>query len=179
MLNIKAALSDNWVIGNEGKSPWHSKEDMRRFRKTTLGQRLVMGRKTYESVGALDQRSILVLSRTDCYEVQILGGVPIRLATIESGGLNIERFVEKWSSAPAPPLYICGGSEVYEQFLPHADRMELTRVHIDVEGDALFPSFQEGRYGWRITESEHYNDEGLLLTFETWERNRVVVEVTW
>lgn len=168
MLIIKAALSDNWVIGNEGKIPWHSPEDLRRFKKRTMGHVCIVGRKTYETMPKLPGRELFVVTSnpSSVAGCNVIMDVPRMMGFLKS-------------DIQTDDIFVIGGAQVYEQFLPHADRMELTRVHIDVEGDTLFPSFAEDRHGWRITEREDYIDGDLFLTFETWVRNRVEVEVTW
>ena len=125
-----AAMSENRVIGNHGKIPWHLPEDFRWFKHKTMGGTLVMGRKTFESIGKpLPGRKTVVLSRSS---QAISGVIPCRdIATLQA-------------DLPADsPTWICGGAEIYAQLLPHCSVLYLTRVKRRVEGDAFFPAFEE------------------------------------
>jgi len=123
-------MSENRVIGRGGKIPWHLPEDFKWFKKTTMGHVIVMGRKTYESIGrALPGRETVVLTRG--------GGVfpGARTArTLEQVGAGDE---------DGRKIFICGGAEVYAQALPRCSDVYLTVVKQVVEGDAFFPAFEE------------------------------------
>ena len=123
-----AAMSENRVIGNGNKIPWHLPEDFKWFKKMTTGQIVVMGRKTFESIGQpLPNRTTMVLSRTNFSfpDVQTISDLrQINLA-------NETREV-----------FICGGAQIYEQALPLCSDLYLTLVKKVVEGDALFPPFE-------------------------------------
>ena len=122
-------MSLNRVIGNAGKVPWHLPEDFRWFKKVTMGQILVMGRKTFESIGKpLPGRETIVLSQTGfSYPgVRTIGHVnEIRLE-------NDRR-----------TIFICGGAQVYQAYLPLCSDLYLTLVKRTVDGDAFFPSFED------------------------------------
>jgi dihydrofolate reductase len=125
-----AAMSENRVIGNQGKIPWHLPEDFRWFKHKTMGGTLIMGRKTFESIGKpLPGRKTVILSRTP----QNISGVKSYdcIETLLSG------------EADTPNIWICGGTQIYEQFLPHCSVLYLTRVKRRMEGDALFPPFEQ------------------------------------
>ena len=132
-MNFKAiaAMSENRVIGNGNKIPWHLPEDFKWFKKMTTGQIIVMGRKTFESIGKpLPNRTTIVLSRTN---FQYPG-----VQTISH--LNeIERVI---SDVAGRQVFICGGAQIYEQTLPLCSDLFLTFVKRTVEGDALFPPFE-------------------------------------
>lgn len=123
-----AAMAQNRVIGANNTLPWHLPEDFRFFKEQTMGQVLVMGRKTYASIGKpLPGRQTLVISRT----LTSLPGVSVlpdldALHNYESDKL----------------LYICGGAEIYRQCLPDCEALYLTRVKMRPEGDAFFPDFE-------------------------------------
>jgi dihydrofolate reductase len=124
-----AAMSENRVIGQGNKIPWHLPEDFKWFKKMTTGHLLVMGRKTFESIGKpLPNRETIVLSRTgfSCPGVRTVGGLD-----------EIDLAHE------ARDVFICGGARVYEQALPLCSDLFLTRVKRVVEGDAFFPPFEE------------------------------------
>ncbi|MDX3908274.1 MAG: dihydrofolate reductase [Sphingobium sp.] len=118
------ARADNGVIGRDGSLPWHLPADLRRFKMLTQGRPMIMGRKTFDSLpGLLDGRRHIVLTRDaewrdDGAEVAPDVDAAIRLAN-------------------APAISVIGGAEIYRLFLPVADRIELTEVHLDAEGDAV------------------------------------------
>jgi dihydrofolate reductase len=125
-----AAMSENRVIGNKGKIPWHIPDDFRWFKHKTMGGTLIMGRKTFESIGKpLPGRETVVVTR----------GASLK-------GVNICRdvlFLREALSGLPEPWWICGGSEIYRQLLHRCDVLYLTRVKRTVEGDTLFPPFED------------------------------------
>jgi dihydrofolate reductase len=124
-----AAMADNRIIGNQGDIPWHLPEDFKWFKKTTMGQILVMGRKTYESIGRpLPGRETFVLSRTP----RDITGVHNFTELEELDHLDTDK-----------TIWIAGGGEIYKQMLPRCSELYLTRVHRNVEGDACFPAFED------------------------------------
>ena len=123
-----AAMSENRVIGNTGDIPWHLPEDFKWFKKTTMGDILVMGRKTYESIGRpLPGRDTYVLSRT-----------PREIAGVHSF-TDLEALDHLKTNQT---IWIAGGGEIYKQMLGKCSELYLTRVHRSVEGDAFFPEFE-------------------------------------
>src|ERR1035437_3292089 len=124
-----AAMSLNRVIGAGNKIPWHLPEDFKWFKQTTTGHVIVMGRKTFESIGKpLPNRETIVLSRS---QFQFPGVKTIR-------GLE-----ELQSLAGDRQVFICGGAQIYAQALPLCSDLYLTLVEREVEGDAFFPPFEE------------------------------------
>lgn len=127
-----AAMSENRVIGNQGKIPWHLPEDFRWFKHMTMGGLLIMGRKTFASIGKpLPGRKTLVLTRQ----------------RIEIPGVEICPHLDFLLNKPdhrgeSRPYWVCGGSDVYRQMLPLCAHLYLTRVKRTVEGDTLFPEFE-------------------------------------
>jgi dihydrofolate reductase len=122
-----AAMSRNRAIGLDGRIPWHLSEDLKFFKRTTLGHVVLMGRKTYESIGKpLPGRDNWILSRT--------ADIP---------GVQILRSAGEIPSAPAGKnLYLVGGAELYTALLPRCTEILLTRVNLDTPGDAFFPAFE-------------------------------------
>ena len=122
-----AAMSPQRVIGSAGTIPWHISEDLRFFKRTTLGHAIVMGRKTYESLGKpLPGRENLVVSRT---------------ATLD--GVRVFRSLsEIVEPTDGRQLYVIGGAELYAVLLPRCSEILLTRVSMDVAGDTWFPEFE-------------------------------------
>jgi dihydrofolate reductase len=122
-----AAMSPQRVIGSAGTIPWHISEDLRFFKRTTLGHAIVMGRKTFESLGKpLPGRENLVVSRT-----ATLDGVRVFRSPSE--------IVEPTDGRR---LYVIGGAELYAALLPQCSEILLTRVTVDVAGDTWFPEFE-------------------------------------
>ena len=127
---IIAAVSENNVIGIEGRIPWRIPEDMKRFKQLTLHHPVIMGRKTYESIPErfrpLKDRRNIVLSST-------LG---------LGDGIHVARTIEEaLELTNGKDSYVIGGEKVYRDFLPLVNRMELTRIHETYKGDAFFPEF--------------------------------------
>jgi dihydrofolate reductase len=127
-----AAMSLNRVIGAGNKIPWHLPEDFKWFKKMTTGQVIVMGRKTYESIGRpLPNRTTIVLSRSPLK----IAGVTVVADLEEVGSLDGE--------LSGGEIFICGGAHVYEQALPMCSDLYLTLVKREVEGDTFFPKFED------------------------------------
>ena len=123
-----AAMSENRVRGNTGDIPWQLPEDFKWFKKTTMGGILVMGRKTYESIGRpLPGRDTYVLSRT-----------PREIAGVHNF-TDLERLDHLKTNQT---IWIAGGGEIYKQMLNKCSELYLTRVHRTVQGDAFFPNFE-------------------------------------
>jgi dihydrofolate reductase len=124
-----AAMSENRVIGNAGKIPWHLPEDFKWFKKMTTGQVVVMGRKTFESIGKpLPNRETIVLSRGQFSHPGVRAVAS--LEEIDTPGEQRE-------------IFICGGAQIYEKALPHCSDLYLTLVKRVVDGDTFFPAFEE------------------------------------
>ena len=160
-ISIIAAIAENDVIGRGGQLPWHLAGDLRRFKRLTMGHTIVMGRKTWESIGRpLAGRRIVVISRQPGYQadgVEVIAGLDEALQSAAAAGDD--------------EVFIIGGAEIYRLAMPRADRLYLTRVHANVEGDARFPEFEPGQ--WRLEESErHAADDrnDYSFTFELYER---------
>lgn len=152
MLNIIACMAKNRVIGRDGTMPWRLPPDMKRFKTLTMGHRVVMGRVTWDGIKALPGRDIIVLSRT-------LG--PDALVW----GIQIAKDVDECLQLCDGDAWIAGGAKVYEQFIPFVDRMYLTFIHHDRQGDAYFPEFDAS--DWETVEATRYD----TFSFITLERN--------
>jgi len=140
IISIIAAMDRNHLIGNNNQLPWHLPADFAHFKSTTMGKPIVMGRKTFESIGKpLPGRINIVLSRNP--ETQF------------DGVVCVSSFEEALAAAPeAQEIMIIGGSTIYEMLLPQTNRMYLTYVDAAFEGDAWFPEFDENQ--WLESESE-------------------------
>jgi len=126
------AMSEDGTIGSKGKIPWHLSEDLRRFKQLTMGHPIIMGRKTYESIGKpLPGRTNIVLTRTARF-------------TAPSGVLafgSLEPALDHCRHQHEESAFIVGGAEVYRQALPFADKLFITEVHQYVNGDTTFPEY--------------------------------------
>jgi len=161
MISIIVAASANNVIGVQGELPWRLSDDLKHFKKMTMGKPVVMGRLTYESISRpLPGRQNIVITRQQNYVARGCDVVTSPDAAIEVAG-------------DAAEIMVIGGGEIYELFLPLADRIYRTRVHAEVDGDVRFASLDER--DWQLTASESQNaDEshGFDFTFETLDRVR-------
>ena len=156
-----AAVASNGVVGRNNELPWYLPEDLRYFKRTTLGKPVLMGRLTHESIGRpLPGRRNIVLSRQADLS---LDGVDVVTGMAQALALA--------AGDCAPELMVIGGAQVYSLALPHATRIYLTEVHAEVEGDAWFPQWD--RSAWRERSREcHQNPEpgGYEYSFVVYER---------
>ncbi|MCZ7648499.1 MAG: dihydrofolate reductase [Planctomycetota bacterium] len=153
-VNLIAAVSTNGVIGVENRLPWKLPGDLKRFKALTMGHPVVMGRKTWASIGRLlPGRENVILTRDPAFK---LAGATICRSPEEA--------LEKLQDAGE--IFVIGGAEVYAQFLPRADRLYLTLVHANVEGDARFPAFDAAGYAETSRESVDGDPPYTFLTLE-------------
>ena len=140
------AAAENGVIGRGGGLPWRIPSDLKMFRRLTLGKPIIMGRKTYLSIGKpLDQRDNIVVTRDPAfYAPGVTIAASVEAALTKARALATAKGVEE--------LMVIGGAEVYRQALPLADRIYLTRVHAKPEGDVLIPPLSPGE--WREVSRE-------------------------
>jgi len=147
MISLIVAVSANGVIGRGGELPWHLSDDLKRFKQLTLGKPIVMGRKTFESIGrALPGRQNIVLTRQSEFAADDCDVVSSIDAAIAASG-------------DAGEVVVIGGSEIYKLFLPLAERIYMTRVQIDVDGDVRFPELDDEL--WQETERENHDADDL------------------
>ncbi len=138
-----AAVARNGTIGRDNELPWRLKADLQHFRALTLGHPILMGRKTWESLGRpLPGRRNLVVSRDPGFRAEGAECFADPAAAIAAAG-------------EAPTLFVIGGAQLYAQLLPHADRLELTEVHADIDGDAHFPAFDPAQFVEECREAHH------------------------
>ncbi len=134
-------MGENGVIGRDGAMPWRLSSDLKRFRALTMGKPMIMGRKTYESIGRpLEGRDSVVITRQRDFEAP-----GAHLA--HSLGQAVELAAGLAAGCGADEIMIIGGAEIYGEALPLADRIYLTRVHGSPAGDAVFPAIEPAR--WR------------------------------
>ena len=161
IISIIAAVSENGAIGRDGKVPWKLPADLKLFKRLTMGHHLIVGRKTWESIGkSLPGRTMIVLSKQPGYEAEgclTAASLPeaIEMARVEG----------------EDEVFIGGGAVIYEQALPLADRMYLSLVHANVRGDAFFPEYQEK--DWKLSMQVEYpkvRGQRLAFTFMIFDR---------
>lgn len=158
-LSIIAALAENGIIGKDNALPWRLPADLKRFRRLTTGRAVIMGRRNYESIGRpLPERRNIVVTRQPGYTAPGCTVVSSLDAALAAGCGDTETFV-------------IGGAEIYAQTLHLAERFYLTRVHADVAGDTVFPTFDAT--AWReISRERHEADaqHAYAYSFITLER---------
>ncbi|QLH80642.1 dihydrofolate reductase [Halosimplex pelagicum] len=157
-----AAVAENRVIGDEGEMPWHYPADLAHFKQTTMGHPVIMGRVTYESIagqlgGPLPGRTNVVLTRSGLE-------APDEVVQVGSVDAAVEAASAAAAETGAETTFVAGGATVYEAFLDRADRLVLTAVPGEPEGDTRFPEWDPA--AWVEVDRE---DEGEL-SFVTYER---------
>ncbi|MDP0588366.1 MAG: dihydrofolate reductase [Candidatus Endonucleobacter bathymodioli] len=155
---IIAAVAENNTIGMKNKMPWHLPGDLKYFKTVTMGKPIIMGRKTFESLGKpLPGRVNIVISRDESYYHE-----DIRVVHSLSDALSLA--VEIATTDGVDELIVIGGAEIFRQALPQAERLYLTRVHHSFEGDAFFPDFDDSQ--WQESSREDKcTDETSHLTY--------------
>ena len=156
---IIAAVARNGVIGSGNRMPWHLPEDLKRFRRLTLGHAVIMGRRTFESIGKpLAGRSNIVITRSPDWT---------------RSGCHAAHSLEAALAAvhEREDAFVIGGAEIYALALPVVRRLHMTEIERDFEGDAFFPEFDRSR--WReVSRERHAPDEpeGFAYAFVEYER---------
>ncbi len=141
-ISLVVAASINNVIGSDGGLPWHLPDDLRHFKRLTTGKPVVMGRRTFESIGRpLPDRRNIVMTRDPDY-----AAAGCEVVSSVSEALDLVGHAEE--------VMVIGGGQVYRDFLARADRIYLTRVRANVEGDTYFPEIDAA--GWQLVSSEHH-----------------------
>lgn len=150
-LVLIVAMGRNGVIGRDNALPWHIPADLRRFKRLTVGKPVIMGRKTFESIGKpLPGRHNIVLSRDPAWTAPGVSPAANLAEAVAAAGLD--------PRARAEGIFVIGGASVYAEALPSATRLEITEVDLAPEGDTLFPAFDRRR--WRETGREAHAPEG-------------------
>lgn len=161
LLSIIVAMAKNRVIGNKGKIPWHLPEDLKRFKQLTMGHPIIMGRKTFDSIGKpLPGRTNIVITRNKQFSAQgVVRADNLDDAIRKAGGQN--------------EIFVIGGAEIYREALPRADKIYLTLIEQEFEGDTFFPEVELEKE-FRIVEegeSQRSAKSGLLFRFITYQRH--------
>lgn len=159
------AMAENRAIGRDGDLPWRIPADLKHFKAKTMGKPIVMGRKTFDSIGKpLPGRANIVVTRGDATfpdGVDVAGDIDAALAIAQ----------KRAEQSGADEIMVIGGAALYEATLPLADRLYVTEVHETVEGDTCFPAFD--RDGWREIEREDRDDiHTAAVSFVTLDRRQ-------
>lgn len=183
MISLIVAMSQNRVIGKENGMPWHIPGELTRFKKITSGHPIIMGRKTYESIGrVLPNRLNIIITRDAHYKVEgalVVGSLDeaIRQAKIHlEHDIAIEDKLENETAKgniphpnPLPDsnrkkdeVFIIGGGEIFKQAIPLADKLYLTLIHKDIAGDTYFPDYSI--FGKEVSREDHEHD-GYTYSF--------------
>lgn len=160
-ISLIAAMAKNRVIGRDNQMPWHLPADLKHFKSVTLGKPVIMGRKTYESIGkALPGRKNIVVSSQPHYQLA-------DAATVTSCQQALELATETCDD-----VMIIGGGKIYSEFLSQADYLHLTFIDIEVEGDTQFPDWHAYGAWKKILEETHQADDKnpYSYSFVTFER---------
>lgn len=155
------AVDEQGVIGKDNDLPWRLPDDLKWFKRVTMGKPLIMGRRTHESIGrALPGRLNVVLSRQPGFLAEgcvVVQDMDAALAAI---------LAHHGDDNPVDEVVIIGGAGIYEAFMPDAERLYLTRVHATVEGDVRFPKWDPSQ--WRVVESETHDADARHAHAFTW-----------
>ena len=151
LISLIAAIGRNRVIGKDNSLPWKLPEDMKRFKELTLGKPVVMGRKTFESIGkSLPNRKNIIITRDRNFSAD-------GCITVHSVGEALK------SAKGSEEIMIIGGEQIFKEFLPTANRMYLTFIDEDFEGDAYFPEYNENE--WKEAKREEHKNEKYGFAF--------------
>lgn len=160
-LSLVVAASENNVIGKDNQLLWHLPNDLKFFKNTTWGMPVIMGRKTFESVGKpLPGRTNIVITRQENWSAD-------KVIVVKS----MQEAIEQSSSMDAREAYIIGGGEIYKQSMDIADRIYITRVHAELEGDTWFPEIDQNKF--ELISSLPFSADDAhqyAYTFEVWQR---------
>ena len=159
VITLIVAVADSGVIGRDNALPWHLPEDLKRFKRLTMGKPIVMGRKTFESIGKpLPGRQNIVLTREPNYQRD---GVTV--VHDADGALR--------AAGGAAEIMVIGGADLFRLFLPRAVRIHLTRVHGDIAGDVVWPALDTREWAVVAREPHDADDRHAhAMTFEVWEK---------
>lgn len=167
ILSMIVATADNNIIGKDNDMPWHLPADLAYFKKTTLGKPIIMGRKTYESIGRpLPGRRNIVISRDESYTAQgidTVTSVEKALALVDGTDGN----------TAAEEIMVIGGGAIYAHCLPKADRLYVTHINATIDGDTQFPDYVSDNWKKVSNELRASDDKNAFdLDFSVYERQK-------
>ena len=156
-LSTIVAIANNRVIGINNTLPWHLPEDLKRFKALTMGHHIIMGRKTYESLGRLlPGRTTVIVTRNPDYKVEdalIANSLQSAIALCKGDD----------------EAFLIGGAELYQDGLKHSEKLYITEIDLDVAGDAHFPDF-DSQHWQEIARETHVSEKGLKFNYVTYQR---------
>lgn len=162
VINLVVAATENNVIGKDNKLLWHLPKDLTFFKNTTWAMPVIMGRKTYESMGKpLPGRTNIIITSNADYSP---GNGVITVTSIDNA-------VEESGKTDAKECYIIGGGEIFKQVMPRADRIYMTRVHTTLDGDTFFPKISENE--WLLASDTRFEADAkhaFPYSFQIWQR---------
>ncbi len=135
MVTLVVAMADNRVIGKDGKMPWHIPAELKHFKEYTMGKPIIMGRKTFDSIGkVLPGRTNIIITRQEDY--------------FKEGALVVSNVKDalKFGQKIEEEVCVIGGATIFTECLPKADRIVLTKIHFQPEGDTFFPEIEESAF---------------------------------
>lgn len=155
MISLIVAHDENLVIGHQNKMPWHLLGELQYFKKMTMGKPMIMGRKTFESIGkALPGRRNIVITRNKDYVAE-----GIEVVTSLQSALDLVKGAEE--------VMIIGGAQIFNDAMQVADRLYITKIHASFEGDTYFPGYDD----WHIvSQQEPAEDSGVSFTYYIYEK---------
>jgi dihydrofolate reductase len=160
-VSLIAACTPEYVIGKDGKMPWHLPPDLKHFQQLTMGHPVIMGRKTYESIGRpLKGRKNIVLSRNAALTIE---GVSVVTSFVDALKLAQD-------TSPTDRVFVIGGANVYQQALSIADTLHLTVIFQKYEGDTFFPKFDLSE--WELVSEIYHEAEGKNPAFSFYKYER-------
>lgn len=152
IISLIAAMGEGRVIGIDNRLPWRLPADLKRFRELTMGKPILMGRKTFVSIGKpLAGRHNIVVTQDHAFHTE---------------GVTVTRSIDEAIAAAGdvPELMVIGGAAIYSQLLPRADRLYLTEIHQHFEGDAFFPAYASNEWH-EVERTDHAADEGHAYAY--------------
>ncbi|MEI6894385.1 MAG: type 3 dihydrofolate reductase [Colwellia sp.] len=170
MLSLIVATADNNIIGKDNDMPWHLPADLAYFKKTTLGKPIIMGRKTYESIGRpLPGRRNIVISRNEGYLPQGKGAEAVDTVTSVAEAIAL---VDGSAGGEAvDEIMVIGGGAIYKHCLPAAQRLYITHIKATIEGDTQFPDYDDGSWQKVASEVRERDEKNIYpLDFCVYER---------
>ncbi len=158
MITIIVAIGNNYVIGKDGWMPWNLPEDLRHFKQKTLNHTVVMGRKTFEAIGRpLPKRRNIVVTRDPRWHfegVEVIGDLEVFLQVNQNSDEEI---------------FIAGGAQIYHAALPFADKMIISHIDTEIDGDTYFPKWDRAKY--ELVETTEYSD----FSVKTYEKKKGIL----
>ena len=151
-ISIIVAMSKNFVIGKNNSMPWHISEDLKRFKRLTVGNTIIMGRKTFESIGKVlpDRRNIILTRNKDL----MINGAEV-VSSIEEA-LSISKYDKN--------IFIIGGEQIYRLAFPHCSYLYLTYINKEMIGDAFFPKFDKSKW-LEVSRKEALSSNNISFSF--------------